>query len=1467
MARRKGCLVDNIHLRSFAPATAAWFAEVFGAPTDVQIRAWQHIQAGSSTLIAAPTGSGKTIAALLPCLDRVMAAKRAAGAAWAGGVRILYVTPLKALNNDIHGHLFRFAAQIRERAEQAAADADDWPDIRIAVRTGDTSQATRASMLKSPPDVLITTPESLYLLLGSRKGRDMLQTTEHVIVDEIHSLAADKRGVHLSLSLERLAELTGRALQRIGVSATQKPLERVARYLGGWEHETDGALRERPVAIVDSAMDKQFVLQVTMPRHVKRSAADKEKVWTALVERMLELMEGSRTTLVFVNNRRLSERLTLRLNDHVGGEIALAHHGSVSRERRLEVERRLKEGELRCVVATASLELGIDIGHVDLVIQIDSPKQAAAGIQRIGRAGHGVGGISRGAIVARSRGELAEAAVLARRIAARDIEPIRVPHGSLDVVSQHIVAMVATGDWEIGHLHRVLTRSECYRAYPREKLEAALQVLAGYYPFVRPLIEWDRETNVLRQRANTSMAALTGVGTIPQSSSYPVHHAETRQHIGELDEEFVFESGVGDVVQLGASSWMIRDIKPDRLYVTPAANTFSEIPFWKADTLGRSVQLGEETGKLFGRLAAAIAGGEAQEREAVAMLTGECFFDTDAAESLLGFVRAQSAVCPLPTDKRIVVERFHDETGKRHIVIHSLFGRRLNRTLLLALQTLAARATAGRIYANARDNGIELIVPPGEGGIWSDPLRLLDRASVRELLLEALPASAQFAATFRRLAETSLLLARSFKRAPAWLLRHRGEELMRAALPFAERFPYVREAMEECMREQLDAEGLDALLAAVMAGEIEVAEQTTLYPSPFASQFFFDFVSTAMYESGGFAADVHVQLAGVSRRLAAEWFGEAQPGESLAPEFVAAERERLEHGEGRSVDSPEALLRLLKERGDLTEAELTALAGGPGSGIGAGGQPAEWLVRLAAEGKVDRRTIGGETRYICRDERETYDTLASRSESAEFVLKRHIDHRLSFSPDELRARYDLSAAQVDGVIAGWAERAAIERAPFAEAGETDLWTSASVASRIVRLSLQSFRRRLAPVEAERFCAELARQHRIGTAASGEDAAGGGSESELLKAIDLLQGVFLPLSYWETMLLPSRVSRYRKEALDELVSSGELRWIGRREEGEKEGRIAFFRTEDERLMLPYLRQAKPPAQYADLLALLQARGPSFLSALSRDYGAPPSAVLEALLALVWEGRVANDRFAPLRAAAAPKRQSAEFRSGLGRWYAVELPPAADEESGAQEALAWARHLLRQLTVVTKDAAALVSPYSWDTLVGVYKRLEEWGMATRGLFVEGAGGLQFASPDAVARLRAPLPAAGSDEFVALSSVDPANPYGLAVDWPKREGVSFARKPGHYLVLRGGKWLLWIEQYGKHIVTMAEEAEPDSLESGLRGLFRELLRQRGLRKLTVAKWNGRHAAESDAAPLLKRLGAERDRDGYVLWPSSIR
>ncbi|WJH34840.1 DEAD/DEAH box helicase [Paenibacillus sp. CC-CFT747] len=857
----------------FHPVLRSWFAKEVGNPTDVQLQAWPSISSGRHTLIAAPTGSGKTLAALLPCLDRVVKGKLA-GSYSEAGVRILYVTPLKALNNDIHHHAVRFVEEMEAEAERSGTG---WPGIRVGVRTGDTSQSTRTSMLRTPPDLLVTTPESLYILLTSRKGREMLKTVEQVIVDEIHDLAADKRGLHLTVTLERLVDWCGRSPQRIGVSATQKPMERVARFLGGWEdpaageteastepagksgaeedsrgseaeaagsglnarashgeesaalpgsREERGGLppaaeeREpeealgsgytpRPVHIIESRMNKELRVTVTMP---ERASGGKERdMWKPILDRITGLMTGSRTTLVFVNSRRLCERLTLRLNDHAGYEMARSHHGSVSREKRLEVERMLKDGELRCLVATSSLELGIDVGHVDLVIQVDSPKTAAAGIQRFGRAGHAVGGISRGVILVRTRSELPEAAVLARAIAARDIEEIRVPRHSLDVLSQQIVAMTATEDWELGRLARTLARSDGFRGLPRARLEAVLQVLAGLYPFARPLLEWDRGAGVLRRRANTPMAAVMGAGTIPQSSGYPVHHAESKLHLGELDEEFVHETRVGDTFQLGTSSWRVQAIRHDRIYVTESANAYSEIPFWRAEALGRSREMGEAVGRFVEEL-------DRRERDsrllAEEWLMEEFRMEAGAADSLLSLIASQRASTPLPTSRRLVLEHFTDDASQHHLVLHSWFGRRFNRTWQLALQAKLEKKGTGRLYANARDNGIEFVFTEWDPA-WPLLIRQLGSRELETLLLQAIPSSPLLGINFRRIAEVSLLLSRSFTRMPAWKKRLRSEELLKEALPYAEDFPFLREAFEESLRESLDTGPVQEMLQAM----------------------------------------------------------------------------------------------------------------------------------------------------------------------------------------------------------------------------------------------------------------------------------------------------------------------------------------------------------------------------------------------------------------------------------------------------------------------------------------------------------------------------------------------------------------------------------------------------------------------------------------------------------------------------
>ncbi|MCD1258113.1 DEAD/DEAH box helicase [Paenibacillus athensensis] len=1587
----------------FDNVLSSWFTKRFGLPTGVQQQAWAQIAGDGHILISSPTGSGKTLAALLPCLDGVVQEKRSSAKDYASGVRVLVVTPLKALNNDIHHHLLGFMQEIAAEAElqtlgrplaevsdtspTSAKGADDapWPGISVGVRTGDTSQSTRASMLKHPPDVLVTTPESLYLLLTSPRARQMLRTVRQVVVDEIHELAADKRGMHLSLTLERLDAWCGRPAQRIGVSATQKPIERVARYLGGW---TNG--QPRAVAIVESAADKRYDLLLTVPEPVRPGyGADREAIWTPLVQRILQVMEGCRAALVFVNSRRLCERLTLRLNDHAGYELARSHHGSVAREKRLEVERLLKAGELRCLVATSSLELGIDVGHVDLVIQIDSPQSAAAGIQRVGRAGHSVGGVSRGVLLARSRSSLPELAVLGRRIAARDIEAIRVPRGSLDVLAQQIVAMMAGGDeWELPELLRLLGQSDSFRAMSRDKVTAMLDVLSGLYPFVRPLIAWDRDADRLRALPVTSVAALTGAGTIPQSTAYPVHHNESGLRLGELDEEFIQESSVGDVFQLGTSSWRIVRIRPERVYVSESENRYSEIPFWRGEAGSRSFELGAETGRLWRELSERLRGSldeggftglsEAQDGEraaaangkpeassdpqekhsehslqdsaedapdaalalngpateaeaateagaadasrkakdaaALSWLMSECFMDAAAGSQLIAFVRSQMAAHAVPTDRTVVLESFADEHGQTHIVLHSLFGRRLNRAWLMALESKLRVHGWTPLYSNAKDNGIELVLRlEGSGQIAAVTQQLiaLRADEAEQLLSEAVAGSPMFAAAFSRLAETSLLLSRSFERMPAWKKRMRSEELLKASLPYKERFPLLQEAVRECLEEQLDAARLQTLLTEAAAGRLTFAVRHSLYPSPLAAAFQADYVQTKLYESDALPRDLQLELVGFSRQLAAEVFGPEAVRQAIDPQVLAAEAARLERGtpaHAAAPDGPDSLLRLLKEQGDSSRAELERAI------------PAEqldgWLDALLTDRRAQAVACGGESRYISSDERELYADVHVSAFAQSFILQRYADRVLSFTAATLAERYGLDATAAANWIQSTAASGAVQPAPFAAGEDEGLWTSGKIASRLIRMSLEAYRRAEDAVSPFDYWRSMPLREQLGRSAAP------GTEG-LREALRSLEGLFLPVSLWESVLLPSRQTGYRKQELDLLCASGELVWVGRQEPEEKEGRIAFFLQDspDGKLLLaPCLERAalRPPSRPA-LLELIRSKGASFLSRLSLEAGQPPSALLGELLDLVWDGRIANDQFAPLRLHAAAAKRSApkgdKFQSGLGRWYALETTAdrAYDREAAA---LLWTRHLLDRFGIMTKDVAEAYSPYTWDVHLPALRQLELWGLVVRGLFIRDLPALQFAAKTFLDRLRRTLPAntVPAGEPTLICALDPANPFGLIVPWPSVKGATFARKNGNFLLVQGGSWLYWIENNGRRIYSMSHAAlattagptltiRPDrssdldpslSADAGsafspqarestaadtlaeddaaqalerLKSMFRLFLRSQSLRKIVVDSWNGVRIADAPERELLQRLGAERDRNSYVLWPSQLQ
>ncbi|MEW9700231.1 DEAD/DEAH box helicase [Paenibacillus sp. SI8] len=1459
----------------FHPILETWFSSRFGEPTDVQKQAWRHIASGAHTLISSPTGSGKTLAALLPCMDSIAKMKITQEASEAG-VRVLVVTPLKALNNDIHDHLLHFMAEIDELATSSARTAG-WPGLTVGVRTGDTTQSTRASMLRQPPDILVTTPESLYLLLTSPRARGMLKSVERIIVDEIHDLAADKRGMHLSLTLERLTAWCGRSVQRIGVSATQKPIQRVALYLGGWDGD-----QPREVAIVESSADKRYELQVTMPEPA-RAGADKEAVWTPLVEKLLQLMEGSATTLLFANSRRLCERLTLRLNDHVGHEIARSHHGSVAREKRLEVERMLKAGELRCLVATSSLELGIDVGHVDLVVQIDSPFTAAAGIQRIGRAGHAVGSTSRGVLLARSRSLLPELAVLSRRIAARDIEAIRIPRGSLDVLAQQIVAMAAMDDGlDVASLERLLAQSDSYRGLPREQWLAMLDVLAGFYPFVRPLIEWDRETGRLLPLAATQMAALIGAGTIPQSTAYPVHHHETGLHLGELDEEFIHESSIGDVFQLGTASWRIVRMRPERIYVREADNRYSEIPFWRGESGGKSFELGVQTGNIWRELRdrlhmqsddhSLIASSEARSQANLhvqAWLMSTYGFDAEASESLIALVRNQIAVNTVPTDTTIVIETFADENSQTHYVLHSLLGRKFNRTWLIAIDLALKGYGHSAIYTNAKDNGIELIFPVYNEAILHKIMSLTFKQA-EQYVIDGVAASGMFSAAFQRLAETSLLLSRSFTRMPAWKKRLRGQELLKEALPFRERFPLFQEAMRECLEDQVDLQHLQEVLDALADGTMQFAVHRNHFPSPLAAQFQSDYVHQRIYESDALSQDLQVELLGFSRQMAADVFGAESIRNAINPQVIADEESKLARREA-PLASAEELHRYLKERGDASAEELRQAS------ANAAPQVDSWIEVLTKKSFITSITWLNETRFFCSEELEFYSSLSDSSISQTFVFQRFADGKLSFTTDELAARYDIPREFAASWIAAAIASGSIATAPFADPEVEELWTSSKVASRLIRLSLQSYRRNGQGVSPFTFLQHMPLWRKLT-----EHSEQTGIEA-LREVIRDLQGLFLPVSLWESVLFPTRQPAYRKQELDLLCSSGEILWIGRKDPEEKEGKIAFFLAESNLLFEPCLAavQNKPVSQ-PELLSVLQHKGASFLSKLGLETGRAPSVLLDELLQLVWDGRAANDQFAPLRLhAQGTSKKPEKFQSGLGRWYSLDsmLSPAFDK---AASSVAWTHHLLERFGIITKELVAAMCPFPWDSIFAALKQLEEWGLVVRGLFITDVPYLQFATKDFVAILHqhSALQTDGPSSALKqhahhislLNAVDPANPFGSLVPWLEVPGISFSRKSGNFLAFRGNQWLYWIENNGKRIYpihqTQSQEENPKELIAlELKSMFRLFLKQNQLRKIVIDSWNGVRIAEAPEQEYLKLLGAEKDRASFVLWPSQLQ
>jgi ATP-dependent Lhr-like helicase len=1510
----------------FTAPTQAWLDGAFVAPTEAQVGAWDAIGGREHTLVVAPTGSGKTLAAFLSALDRLATEpippdpKRRC--------RVVYVSPLKALAVDVERNLRSPLAGIRQAAIRLGLPE---PDVTVATRSGDTPADERRLFARRPADILITTPESLFLLLTSA-ARDSLRGVDTVIIDEVHAVCATKRGAHLALSLERLDALLDAPAQRIGLSATVRPVEEVATFLGGG----------RRVSIVQPKSTKVIEVEVVVPIEDMSAlgeptgdltgkaagAVARTSIWPHVEERVLDLIESHRSTIVFANSRRLAERLTARLNElaaeragaaleaapgppaQVMAEsgsghptsamervVARAHHGSVSREQRSIVEEELKAGLLPAVVATSSLELGIDMGAVDLVVQVESPPSVAAGLQRVGRAGHQVGAVSRGVMFPKYRGDLVETAVVAERMRAGQIESMRYPRNPLDVLAQHIVAMVAMDPLTVGEVEQLVRRAAPFAGLPLTALTAVLDMLAGRYPSddfaeLRPRLVWDRVTDELTPRPGAQRLAVTSGGTIPDRGMFGVFLASgdgPGRRVGELDEEMVYESRVGDVFLLGSSSWLIEDITHDRVLVTPAPGQVGRMPFWKGDSPGRPAELGRALGAFVREVAAADTATATARAKAAGL-------DDWGTLNLLAYLDDQKqATGHVPDDRTILVERFRDELGDWRLVIHSPFGAPVNAPWSMILGARIRERSGIDVQSMHSDDGIVLRLPETDGEPPSAELAVFLGEEIEALVTAELGGSALFAARFRECAARSLLLPKRDprRRAPLWQQRQRSNQLLQVAGQYGQ-FPVVLEAMRECLQDVMDVPGLAALMTDIAARRVRVVEVQTEQPSPFARSLLFGYVGMFLYDGDAPLAERRAQALSLDSALLADLLGSTDLRDLLDADSIAAveaELQRLtENRAARGLDSVHDLLRGL---GDLSTPEALSR-----------GARANDLVELEAARRVIRVRIAGQERWLAiEDAGRVRDTLGTalpvgvpevftepvRDPLAD-LLTRYARTHGPFDAADVSARLGLGTAVVRSGLERLHATGRLMQGEFRPGSIGAQWCDAEVLRSIRRRSLAVLRKEVEPVPAQALGRFLpAWQGLTGRGrARGSDA--------LARAVEQLAGVPLPASAVETLVLPARVANYSPAMLDELTAAGEVTWCGAGTLSGRDGWVAFAPAEAADLLLPAVSEIDCTDVHRAILDSLAGEQALFFRSLLSVSGATESTVTQALWDLVWSGQLSNDTFAPVRAllagsgAGTHSRKPKVPRSRYGRYRGLSAPgaglaPASNvpamvagrwsrvvsrEGDPTLRAYAAAQALLDRHGVVTRGA--VMAERISGGFAGVYlvlKAAEESGKARRGYFVDGLGAAQFAMPGAVDALRAGAEprTEGSTQAVTtlvLAATDPANPYGAALDWPARppsedgkRGHQPARKAGALVVLVDGECAIYVERGGK---TLLSFSDTDQFLQRAADALALAVRDGALGKLAVERADGESINNS-------ALGAALEAAGFRPTPRGLR
>ncbi len=1488
----------------FRPAVREWFAETFDAPTRAQRFGWPAIVKGESTLILAPTGSGKTLAAFLAAIDRLMFAPVPPKAE---RCRVLYVSPLKALAVDVERNL-RAPIQGIGRVAERRGESVHLP--QVAIRTGDTPAGERARMQRRPPDILITTPESLFLILTSR-AREILRAVETVILDEIHVLVGTKRGAHLALSLERLEELAGRRLQRVGLSATQRPLEEVARYLGGGTGRRTWT--RRPVTIVDAGVKKAFDLRVEVPvedmsrlgeapepaggevQERPAGVLSRRSIWPAIHPRLLELVRAHRSTILFVNSRRLAERLASALNELACEPVARAHHGSIAREQRVEIENALKAGQLPALVATSSLELGIDMGAVDLVIQIETPTSVASGMQRIGRASHQVEAVSRGVIFPKYRGDLLASAAITTAMKQAAVEETRVPVNPLDVLAQQIVAMVALEERDVDQIFALARRAAPFSALPRAQFEGVLDMLAGRYPSdefaeLRPRLVWDRLKGTLRAREGAQRLAVANAGTIPDRGLYGVFLAEgngSGRRVGELDEEMVFESRVGEIFVLGASSWRITEITRDRVLVLPAPGEPGKMPFWRADRGARPIELGRAIGRLTRDLA-----GRSRE-DAIERLRVRHDLEPQAAANLVSYLEEQrEATGALPDDRTIVLERTRDDVGDWRLCLLGPWGGRVYAPWAMALEAKLRLSGEAEVETIWSDDGIVVRVPERERPPDATDL-LPEPDEIEDLVVSQLGSTSLFAARFREAASRALLLPRRRpgQRTPLWMQRKKAQDLLKVASRYPA-FPIVLEAYRECLRDVFDIAALVALAHRVRRREIRLVTVDTRTPSPFSASLLFGYVANYLYDGDTPLAERRAQALTVDQAQLRELLGEAELRE-IIDRAALAELELLLQGleTSRRVRGPDRLHDLLLRLGDLTVDEIAArIEAEPGGESHAAARA--WLDDLVRERRAIAIHIAGEMRFVAAEDagrlRDALGVAPPRGLPAAFlepvphalreVVARYARTHGPFGVGEVARRYGLGGAALLEALTELHSEGRVLEGEFRPGGSGREWCGADVLTTLRRRSLAALRKQVEPAEPEALARLLTDWQGVTSDAPARLPGPRAGPDALLDVVEQLQGAAFPASILERGVLPARLPGYRPEDLDTLAAAGEVLWVGMGSLGERDGRVALFLADSLPLLVrPSAERPKGSVQ-GRLREHLARHGASFFGELlDAAGGGLARPVLDALWDLAWAGEVTNDAPEALRAFLAThaarsdrRRRVSAFRSrrqvppaAVGRWSRVPIPSVPPTPTERMKALA--EQLLARHGVLTRDAIVHEEvPGGFSAIYPVLRALEEAGRIRRGYFVAGRGGLQFAHPGALERLRALRGADGADlPAVVLAAADPANPYGAALSWPRTSGARLQRSAGSHVVLVDGRLAAFVSRGGREVFPLLPDEEPlrSTVASAAARALARWVEASGRPALGWARGADAGLAEGPLARFLTEVGFVRSGPGFRL------